>query len=249
MSIDPLKIVLVLIQPLSIALLLALAAALYAHWLLRALAIVAALVTLALSTPLVAERLAQPLEQRYVAQPLADYGQAQAIVLLGGGVAAAAGGERRMDATAAFDRVYHAAALWRAGKAPRIIATGAGGGATSSWSQAHAMRDTLVALGVDREAVTLEPLARNTRQHPVRVEALLDAPREPFLLVTSAQHMPRSVGRFRAQGMRPIPAPTDFELLRHGNPLDWLPSTPALDRSTRALKERLGLLHLMLFGN
>lgn len=245
MSVDPLKIVLALTQPLSIALLLALAATIYAHWLLRALAIAAGLLTLAASTPWVAERLAEPLESAYPKQSVADYGRSQAIVLLGGGVAA---GPRdgEMDATAAADRMRHAAALWEAGKAPRVIATGGG---RSGWSQAHAMRAWLVDMAVDADAVTLEPLARNTRQHPPRVRPLLDDPNAPFLLVTSALHMPRAVARFRAHGMRPVPAPTDHELLLHDDVRDWLPDMLALHRSTRVFKERLGMLHLRLFGN
>ncbi|WP_043765985.1 YdcF family protein [Algiphilus aromaticivorans] len=246
MSIDPLKIVLLLTQPLSVALLLALAATLYAHWLLRALAIVACLVTLAMSTPWVAERLAEPLEAAYAGQPIADYGQSQAIVLLGGGVTA---GDRegQTDATAAADRMRFAAALWKAGKAPRIIATGGVGG--RDWSEAHAMRAWLIDLGVDADAVMLEPLARNTRQHPAHVRPLLDDPEAPFLLVTSALHMSRSMARFAAAGLRPIAAPTDRELLLYDDIRDVLPDTRALDRSTRALKERLGMLHLRVFSD
>jgi uncharacterized SAM-binding protein YcdF (DUF218 family) len=245
MSIDPLKIVLALVQPLSIALLLALAATIYAHWLLRALAIVASLLTLSVSTPWVAERLAEPLESAYQRQPIADYGESQAIVLLGGGVIAGAG-EGEMDATAAADRLHRAAALWRADKAPKIIATGGGG---REWSEAHAMRAWLVELGVDPEAIVLEPQARNTRQHPHFVRPLLEDPEAPFLLVTSALHMPRAVSRFRAAGLRPVAVPADRELLLHGNIRDALPDTLALDRSTRALKERLGMLHLRVLGD
>lgn len=244
MSIDPLKIVLALTQPLSIALLLGLIATIYAHWLLRALAIVACLLTLSMSTPWVAERLAEPLEAAYESQPIADYGQSQAIVLLGGGVIPGEV-EGEMDATAAADRMRFAAALWKAGKAPRIIVTGGGG---REWSEAHAMRAWLTDLGVDADAVTLEPLARNTRQHPARVRPLLENPEAPFLLVTSALHMSRSVARFRAAGLQPIAAPADRELLLYGDLRDALPDTRALDRSTRALKERLGMLHLRVFS-
>ena len=37
----------------------------------------------------------------------------------------------------------------------------------------------------------------------------------PFILVTSAGHMPRSMAVFEAQGMQPIPAPTEF--ITHDN--------------------------------
>ena len=244
--IDPLKIVFALLQPLGLTLLLCLGATLFAHWLLRALALTALLVTAVISTPWAADRLAASLNDRYPDQPIAEYGRSQAIVLLGGGVRPAADGSRGTDATAGVDRILHAAELWRAGKAPRIIVTGAYG--TSGWTEAHAMRHWLQAMGVPPEVVVLEPDARNTRQHPAKVRALLDDAQAPFLLVTSALHMPRAVANFRAAGLRPIAAPADFELLRYDNILDVLPDTNALHRSTRVLKEHLGLLHQRVFG-
>lgn len=246
MSVDPLKFVLLLIQPLSLVLLMTLLAAVFAHWLLRALAIVAVLLTLAVSTPWVADQLAQPLEQRFASQPVSDYGAHQAIVLLGGGVRAGDGKREGTDATAAADRMRLAARLWHAERAPRIIVTGGDG---SDWTEAHAMRAWLLDFGVDAGAIVLEPHARNTRQHPERVWPLLDEPEAPFLLVTSAVHMPRAVGRFRAAGMRPVAAPTDRELLLFEDARDYLPAPLALDRSTRVFTERLGLLHLRVFGN
>jgi len=246
MDIDPLKIVFALGQPLGLTVLLCLVALLFTHWLLRALALTAVLLTAVLSTPWAADRMAASLNARYPDQAIESYGTHQAIVLLGGGVRPTADGSKGTDATAAVDRILRAAELWKAGKAPRIIVTGAYGGA--DWSEAHAMRYWLQAMGVPSEAVVLEPEARNTRQHPAKVRALLESPDAPFLLVTSALHMPRAIANFRAAGLRPIAAPADFELLRYGNVRDGLPDTAALDRSTRVLKEHLGLLHLRVFG-
>ncbi|WP_420426352.1 YdcF family protein [Algiphilus sp.] len=246
MVVDPLKIVFALLQPLGLTLLLCVAAVLFAHWLLRALALTAVVVTAVISTPWAADQLAASLNARYPDQPVEQYGRSQAIVLLGGGVRPAADGSRGTDATAAVDRILRAAELWKAGKAPRIIVTGAYG--TGSWTEAHAMRHWLQVMGVPSEVVVLEPEARNTRQHPAKVRALLDDADAAFLLVTSALHMPRAIANFRAAGLRPIAAPADFELLRYDNVLDWLPDTQALHRSTRVLKEHLGLLHQRVFG-
>lgn len=246
MAVDPLKIVFALLQPLGLTVLLCMAALLFTHWLLRAFALTALLVTALVSTPWAADRLAASLNARYPDQPIASYGAAQAIVLLGGGVRPSADGSRTTDATAAVDRILRAAELWKAGKAPRIIVTGAYG--SGDWTEAHAMRHWLEAMGVPSEAVVLETEARNTRQHPVRVRALLEDPDAPFLLVTSALHMPRAIANFRAAGLRPLAAPGDFELLRYDNVRNFLPDTLALDRSTRVLKEHLGLLHQHVFG-
>lgn len=239
------KLLLALLQPLTVAVALAVIAMLLRAPVLRALALAALLVLYGLSTPSLSGRFAQTLTVRYAEQPASEYATAQAIVLLGGGVRAVGGIPGAMDARAGIDRVHFAAELWRTGRAPTVVATGGDG---SSWTEAHAMRDLLIDLGVPPAAIKIEPQARNTRQHPERVATLLAAPTQPVLLVTSAQHMPRAVANFRAAGMNVLPAPTDFERLDHGDARDWLPDTLALDQSTRVLKEYAGLLHLRLFG-
>jgi len=239
MPFDPLKLLLILLNPLTLSLLLCALALLTARPALRLLALASLVVLAGLSLPAVAERLARPLEDRYASQPATDYGRAQAVVLLGGGEAAGEGGA--WDLTAQADRMVLAAELWHAQRAPRIIASG-GLGRRGDWSEAHAMGYMLRWLGVRREAIEIESRSRNTREHPAYIRPLLDGD-APVLLVTSALHMPRAVARFRAVGIEVIPAPTDRELQRYHDLRDWLPDSRALERSTRVLKERLGLLH------
>lgn len=240
-------VLLTVLQPLSLLLLVMLLGLLLRHWVWRLLALMALVAVWLLSTPMGAERLAAPLESRFEGRSLDGFREHQAIVLLGGGVAIDPRQRGRFDLMPAADRMFHAAALWHAGRAPEIIATG-GLGARSDWSEAHAMREVLLALGVPDEAIRLETRSRTTREHPANVADMLAERGEPVLLVTSALHMPRAVANFRTAGVGVTPAPTDFELLAHGNWRDWAPDARALDRSTRALKERIGLLHLRLLG-
>ena len=71
---------------------------------------------------------------------------------------------------------------------------------------------------------------------------------QPFLLVTSAYHMPRAMRHMRVAGLRAQPAPTGFTA--RGLPLvsfgAWLPSAEALARTQRALHEYLGLAAIEL---
>jgi uncharacterized SAM-binding protein YcdF (DUF218 family) len=73
--------------------------------------------------------------------------------------------------------------------------------------------------GVPAEQITLEDRSRNTRENAQRVAELLGKDCEkPWLLVTSAMHMPRSMAEFRAVGCNVTPYPVDY---RTGPTTDW----------------------------
>ncbi len=77
------------------------------------------------STPVFIDWLRATLEQRYPPVPLQQLPTADAIVVLGGLVEAAAPPRRpEMNLGAAFDRIWYAARMYRAGKAPRILVSG-----------------------------------------------------------------------------------------------------------------------------
>jgi uncharacterized SAM-binding protein YcdF (DUF218 family) len=65
--------------------------------------------------------------------------------------------------------------------------------------------------GVDMKRVNLEAKARNTRENARQVAALLgERCKQPWLLVTSAWHMPRSMAEFEATGCNVTAYPVDF---------------------------------------
>lgn len=95
--------------------------------------------------------------------------------------------------------------------------------------------------GVDMRRVKLEAGSRTTRENAMQVAALLGKRcQEPWLLVTSAWHMPRSVPEFEAVGCQVTPYPVDF---RTGDATPW--TEYSLARSLllwqTALHEWLGL--------
>jgi uncharacterized SAM-binding protein YcdF (DUF218 family) len=66
-------------------------------------------------------------------------------------------------------------------------------------------------LGVDMKRVTLESKARNTRENARQVAALLGVRcKQPWLLVTSTWHMPRSMAEFESTGCNVTAYPVDF---------------------------------------
>ena len=144
----------------------------------------------------------------------------------------------------AADPLVHAWRLYRAGKAPRILITGGQlPWMPSASSEAEVAMEMLVEWGVPREAILVEKESRNTRENAVFTQKLLEEHElGRFLLVTSVSHMPRSVAVFRAVGLDPVPAATDYQVgVPRADPLRFMPDAWSLFLTTSVLKEYLGM--------
>jgi uncharacterized SAM-binding protein YcdF (DUF218 family) len=113
---------------------------------------------------------------------------------------------------------------------------------------AEVMSKVAQRLGVRPQDIILESQSKDTHE-----EALLIAPvvgTHPFILVTSAWHMPRAMALFKKAGTSPIAAPTDYFTgrSRQFNPESFYPSPDGLRVATRATYEYLGLAWEKLRG-
>jgi len=254
------KVVITLVSPLGTALLLWLAA--LGMWfpalamrgvrsrLAWALAALGSLWLLVWSLPVTSHAIRAKLESDYPPLELAQMPQAHAIVLLGGGIRPSEYAGQMPDMGSAADRIWLAARLYKAGKAPMVLVSGGGDRSLYAKSEAQAMRELLLEMGVPDAALVLEEESRNTRENAVFVARLLRnrnsglvSAREEqvrLLLVTSALHMFRARALFDAQGLDVLPAPADHEARHRFAATDWLPDTDALDGSSRAMKELVG---------
>ena len=97
-------------------------------------------------------------------------------------------------------------------------------------------------LGVDGGRLVIEDRPRDTAEEAKLLKPLLkDA---PFILVTSAAHMPRAMRIFQNEGLRPIAAPTDF-IVKDRQQLtsaSLMPSAANLELSEQVIYEWLGSL-------
>ena len=195
------------------------------------------------SMPVATHWLTSQIEGQFSQSPMASVPHAQAIVVLGGTVTPPSGTSTEINLGRA-GRVWYAARLFHAGKAPLVVLSGGGDLERQAFSEARAMALFLQDLGVPAQAVALEEASRNTRENAAFSAELLKARGiEHILLVTSALHMPRALPLFKAQGIKVTPAPTDFEAGQeppHGL-LAWLPDAGALNGSALAMKELVGL--------
>jgi len=96
--------------------------------------------------------------------------------------------------------------------------------------------------GLDISRVWFEDGSRNTRENAQQVVKLLGKRcKEPWLLVTSAWHMPRSMAEFEAVGCNVTPYPVDFRT-GDSTPLTEYSLAYSLQDWQTALHEWLGLV-------
>lgn len=108
-------------------------------------------------------------------------------------------------------------------------------------SDARVMRQVALQLGRPSAGLVLEESSWDTQDQARLVKKKLG--QEPFYLVTSASHMPRSMALFRKAGTRPLAAPTDFHAVWEPLSLTSLfPQVGALNNTERAFYEYLGFL-------
>jgi uncharacterized SAM-binding protein YcdF (DUF218 family) len=119
------------------------------------------------STPAFSDWFRASLEQRYPPAPLEDLHAADAIVVLGGGVEPARPPERPdPNLDAAVDRVWYAARLYRAGKAPCVlVSSGNVPWRGAAQPESAVMAELLQELGVPAGAILQEADSRTTREN------------------------------------------------------------------------------------
>ncbi len=185
-----------------------------------------------LATPIAADSLVRWAE-RYPALKPAQVGDAQAIVILAGGVRVDAPeyGTSAPGATS-LERLVYGARLARQTHLPVLI--------SGSRIEAASMTDFLQQdLGVTAQWV--ENRSRDTHQNAQFSAVILArAGVHKVVLVTSAAHMARAVVEFNQAGIDPIPAPAAMWTERDSGVLAYVPNADALVRSQRALYEGLG---------
>ena len=195
--------------------------------------------------------LIQPLEDRFPRARL-DGAPITGIIVLGGAEDARIAGERELMAlNEAAERMTEAVALARKLPQARLVFTG---GSSDLIRSKEAEADTagrfFEALGVDRSRMTLETQSRNTAENASLTKAMVNPkPGERWLLVTTAWHMPRAMGTFRAIGFEVEAWPVDYRTVGRIDLLKIYSSLPeGLRRIDFITKEYLGLIAYRVTG-
>ena len=189
-----------------------------------------------------------PLENRFPVWNASE-GAPSGVVILGGSIDPdLSSGRGFAVAPVAADRLIAAAELAR--RFPNIPIIFTGGSAdlfSHEAKEADYATEYFERLGLAKDRVTLERASRNTMENASLTKAIANPkPSEHWLLVTSAFHMPRSVGLFRNAGFYIEAYPVDW--LTPGRPI-WIGRPlQALRRTDIACREWMGLFADWMLG-
>ncbi len=194
------------------------------------------------SISLISNLLISPLENKY--QPPAQF-NGDVLIVLGGGATLDTPnlhGKGHLAPVAA-NRLLTCAQLYHQLNLPIILSGGQVYQTTGC--EASIARQILLDIGVPNSKVFIEKKSLNTTENAKYVKVLLDKHhfRQP-ILITSAFHLPRAVLQFKKIGISVIPYPADYHtnVSHRFSPRQLVPSVEALNETSAALKEYLGLL-------
>ncbi len=192
-----------------------------------------------------------PLENRFP-KPALEGRTIDGVIMLGGAVL-----ERQSAAhdqialNDAGERILALVELARRYPQAKLVVTGGAGfysGATAT--EADILRRMIGRLGLPPERIIFEDRSVNTHENAA-FSKVLAAPRpgETWLLVTSAWHMPRSVGIFRAAGWPVVAYPVDFRTAGAADAgRGFFSVSDGLRRADVAMREWVGLVAYRLTG-
>lgn len=157
-------------------------------------------------TPMIAA-----LENRFPPRALPE--RVDGVIVLGGAVSPALTAARgRISLDDSAERIVAFVRLARRYPDARLIYTaGSGDPFDQSLREADAVRPLLDLMGIDPGRILFERDSRNTFENARNSRALArPIADERWILITSARHMPRAMGTFRAQGWTVIAYPVDY---------------------------------------
>lgn len=174
------------------------------------------------------------------------------IIVLGGAVDPVIGASRgQVSITDAATRMTEGVVLARRYPQARLVYSGGSNAILATiGGEAEDAERLWAAMGVDPGRIVIEDKSRNTDENARFSRDLLrPAAGERWLLVTSAYHMPRAMGLFRAAGFPVVPVPVDYRTT--GTWRDYEPNRDfgtGLARFDAATREWAGLIAYRLTG-
>ena len=225
---------------------------LFAVWRKKRWPVFVALAVLYLaSIPFVGGRLLGWVESRYPAVPVAQAGSADAVVVLGGIIGPKVGEGFVANLSETSERFEAGVALMQAGKAGRLIFTGARmGWRDTPATEGDELKRLAILRGVPAEKILVTREIENTAGEAAATGELMKIyGLKRVILVTTGWHMPRSAYQFRKAGVDCSLFPVDFRFdrTRATAAIDFVPRGEAWQQTETALRECYGYWFYRLF--
>ncbi len=196
------------------------------------------------------DALLRHLERQYPDPPALPVQQYAGVIVLGGALESGyvSEGTQEPQVNGGAERLTTVLPLLRQAPDLAVVFTGGQGEYFGSGpSEAERARRFFVQLGLDPQRVRLEDKSRNTYENAVFTARLSGIdPGKPWILITSAYHMPRALAVFRKQGWNVTPYSVDFNA---GLSTPWTSHSLGISgKWGMALHEYLGTLSYRLTG-
>ncbi len=203
-----------------------------------------------ISTPIFSNNFFKLVEGSEYRKPISAIDSEDAIVVLSGMLEINEVGDSTYVEWGDPDRFFGGIALFKAGKAQRLIFTGG----KMPWDKAkktegEVLKEYSISNGIPSEKIFVTKDVENTAGEAVAVKELISSCKK-IILVTSAYHMYRAQRLFEKQGFEVIPYRVDFKVAGKSRLtiLDFLPSTDNIQLTEIGIREIIGRLYYLIKG-
>ena len=201
-----------------------------------------------ISTPIFSNNFFKLVEGSEYRKPISPSDSADAIVVLSGMLEINEVGDSTYIEWGDPDRFFGGIALYKAGKAQKLIFTGG----KMPWDKAkktegQVLKEYAISNGIPCEKIFVTKDVENTADEAVAVKELI-IPSKRIILVTSAYHMYRAKRLFEKQGFSVIPFKVDYKTAGESviTVMDFLPSAGNLEMTETGIREIIGRLFYLV---
>jgi uncharacterized SAM-binding protein YcdF (DUF218 family) len=200
-----------------------------------------------ISTPIFSNNLFKLVEDNECRKPISAIDSADAIVMLSGMLEINEVGDSTYVEWGDPDRFFGGIALFKAGKAQKLIFTGG----KMPWdktkkTEGDVLNEYAISNGITSEKIFVTKDVENTADEAVAVKELI-RPSKKIILVTSAFHMYRAKRLFEKKGFKVIPFKVDYKASSKSliTLIDFLPTSENLELTETGIRELLGRLYYL----
>jgi uncharacterized SAM-binding protein YcdF (DUF218 family) len=201
-----------------------------------------------LSTPIFSNNFFKLVEGSEYRKPISAINSADAIVVLSGMLEINEVGDSTYVEWGDTDRFFGGIALFKAGKAQKLVFTGG----KMPWDKAKktegaVLKEYAISSDIPSEKIFVTKDVENTADEAVAVKELI-SPSKRIIIVTSAYHMYRAKRLFEKQGFIVIPYKVDYKVGRNKEMviMDFLPDAESLRLTETGIREIIRRLFYLI---